>query len=109
MKKTTVYLLLEDESGLIESEIILLANARKTAMISSGAFEGLAEGDTYGDLRTKYHAIGTGVTRYKDGVERWYLPFHTHPDIIAPDPLSARVLTKDEILGFGWDVEEVEV
>ena len=101
-----IYLLLKDESGTLENEIVLLATARKQKEIESGVFEALEIGDTYADLRRKYSDFGAGVTRLKNGVECWYLPFFSHPQMITPNPLHAELKTAEEIRSYGWDIIE---
>ena len=65
------------------------------------------EGETWKNLYTKYENSpknGKGVERKKEGVEYWYLPFESHPAINSFNELT--VLNREEILSFGFDVED---
>ena len=100
----TVYLVVEDMSGVIDDAIIDLFNARH-----SGLGE-LAYSSTYADMKsfkeTNAPIKGAGYIRKKDGADRWVLPFYSHPDMFAPD--NAEVLSISELKNYGWDPEVFE-
>jgi hypothetical protein len=99
-----VYLTLqESEMGQeLPAELLPLINARN----AKNGFQ-FVEGETWGDLRTKYTnspTNGGGVERTKGGVHYWYLPFESHE---AMDNFTQiTVLTKEELLNFGFDAPE---
>lgn len=106
----TVYLKVANLNGVIEPEIIALANHRNASV---KGFEPLQEGDNYGDLKAKYESLkpmkGAGYCKRLNTKEFWVLPFESHPQMTAPAPKIAEVLTKSEIKLLNWDSLEDEV
>ena len=102
-----VYLIMtkSEMSERIPDGMIPLINARNAKNGIS-----FVEGETWNDLYTKYKNSpknGKGVERTKEGVEYWYLPFEPHPAMTNFTELT--VLSREEILSFGFDVEEETV
>lgn len=102
-----VYLTLKetDIKTPIPSELIPLINARN----EKNGFQ-FVEGDTWEDLRTKYTnspTNGGGVYKKKNGEDYWYLPFEDHEAIESFPELE--VLSRDEVINYGWDVEDIEI
>lgn len=98
----TVYLVVQDMSGVVDNAIIDLFNARHAGL---GELE---YGSTYADMKLFKEELspikGAGYIRQKDGVDRWVLPFYSHPDMFVPD--NAEVLSVSELKAYGWDVIE---
>ena len=101
-----VYLIMKksEMSEKIPSGLLPLINARNL----KNGFQ-FVEGEKWNDLYSKYKDSlnnGHGVERTKEGVEYWYLPFQPHEAMINFDELT--VLSREEIVNFGFDVEDVE-
>jgi len=99
-----VYLIMtkSEMSEKIPYGMIPLINARNSKNGIS-----FVEGETWNDLYTKYENSpknGKGVERKKEGLNYWYLPFESHPAINSFTQLT--VLNREEILSFGFDVED---
>lgn len=110
MSNITVYLVVHDMSGGMSDLILQMINYRNSrtkGLIDYVLFE---SGTTYQELRDRYETYkpikGAGSSRFKDGVEYWVLPFWTSEGMPDPNPLYAVTLSKDELINFGWDIEE---
>ena len=101
-----VYLIMKESEtvGVIPTDLIPLINERNKK--NGFKFE---NGATWAELRNKYEESpknGAGVKRTKDGAEYWYLPFE--PSAVVAGVSGLTVLSREEILNFGFDVEQEE-
>jgi hypothetical protein len=105
----TVYLIVNNLNGVIDSNIIPLINARNANL---STFTPIEEGNTWGRLKQSFEESaqekgrGSEIIRYKNTVEYWVLPFENHPLMEQPNPNDAQVLTKEGYINFGWDIIE---
>jgi hypothetical protein len=105
----TVYLIVNNLNGIIDSNIIPLINARNEHL---STFTLIKEGDTWGRLKQSFEESaqekgrGSEIIRYKNTVEYWVLPFENNPLMEQPNPNDAQVLTKEAYINFGWDIIE---
>jgi len=103
----TLYLIVNNLNGVIDSDIIPLINARNEHL---STFTLIQEGDIWGRLKQSFDESaqekgrGSEIERTKGGVPYWVLPFENHPLMKQPNPNDAQVLTKNEYINFGWDV-----
>jgi len=101
--KTTVYLVIQDTSIIIDSAIIPLVNER-----NKEANTPLVDGDTYEDLRLMKKSLepikGSGYFKNKNSIPYWILPFEYSESMIQQDGIE--VLTREQITNYGWDIED---
>ena len=113
MSKETVYLVINDMSGVMSDKVIGMINFRNSQNKRLTNYIPFPNGTNYTELRRKYKedyypVKGYGGYRYKEEKQRWCLPFTKADGMPDPDPNYGVILSKSELLSFGWDIEDRE-